>query len=298
MSLASNAASNNAAGRVPENVPERWQQDAAWSRGVIGFQTHLMCRSRSRSSTIPAPCLRKGTRLPDGSSRIPQTYRWNVPDVVPQPCCETVSQWKVVTAGSRIPATAQALTRIACALSPTMVSYQCTSNVSLDHPSATASAHLSNASAIFSRNGNAAELRLDIRTPAVVVVFEGGQIEEAVTRCCEQEIEFVRIAFDKIGVLLCDQLDDRDDLAHINDSVGWKEDRSWTIQPGSFNVAGTRQSTTSQIDIANAPSNAALVREAIRVQLRGRILAIRDVYRQMLSDVRNHKRSPNPKKTV
>lgn len=190
----------------------------------------------------------------------------------------------------------QASTRIACAFTEKVISYECTSKLTLDRPLTSASAHLPGSSAIFSRSGNAAELRLDIRTPGVAAVFNRGNVEEAVISCCEQEIAFVRSEFEKIGALLINQLDDRGDRARIDDTVDWKENRSWKIGPSDFNVAGTRQHATSQIDVANAPSDAAIVREMIRLQLSGRILAIRDVYHQMLGDVRKPRRNLNSKK--
>ncbi len=175
-----------------------------------------------------------------------------------------------------------------------VVSYECISKFTLDHPSASASARLPNAIAIFSRDGNAVDLRIDFRTPAVSAEFNGERVEEAVAHCCEQEIAFVRTAFDEIGNLLSEQLDDRGACARIDDTVEWKESRSWNIGGIGFKVAGTRQQATSQVELANAPSNAALAHEMLRLQLSGRILAIRDIYRQILSDIHNRKQSPNP----
>ena len=176
-----------------------------------------------------------------------------------------------------------------------VVSCDCISKLTQDRPSASASARLPNANAIFSRDGNAAELCIDVRTPAVSAEFYCGRLEEAVAHCCEQEIEFVRTTFDKLGGLLSEQLDDRGDRARIDDTVEWRENRTWNIGGSDFKVAGTLQQATSQVELANAPSDAALAREMIRLQLSGRLLAIRDVYRQMLNDLFYPTGDPSPK---
>lgn len=179
-----------------------------------------------------------------------------------------------------------------------VVLYKCISQFTLDRHPASASARLPNAIAIFSRDGNAAELRLEIQTPTVAAYFELENIEQAVARCCEQEISFVRNAFDKLGDLLRKQLDDRGDRAQIHDTVDWNEKRSWRIERGTFKVAGTRQRAESRIDITNDPSDAALMREMIRIQLSGRIHAIRDVYREMLDNLRRSRSIRSEIKTV
>lgn len=175
-----------------------------------------------------------------------------------------------------------------------VVSYECISKFTLDRTSASASARLPNAIAIFSRNGNAAELHIDVRTPAVSAEFNGGRLEEAVAHCCEQEIAFVRTAFDKLGGLLSEQLDDRGGSARIDDTVEWKENRSWNIGSTDFKVAGTRQHAVSQVHLVDSSSDAVLAQEMIRIQLSGRILAIRDVYHQMLNDICNSDQIENP----
>jgi hypothetical protein len=112
-----------------------------------------------------------------------------------------------------------------------------------------------------------------------------GVVQESVNALCEAEIESVRQLLAELGEELADQLSDEGSEPRLHRQYEDDDERAWNRKGNVFTVRGSVYESEEVINHSEEVSETALIQETVRLMIRQREEAIRNVYRDILTGV-------------
>ena len=127
---------------------------------------------------------------------------------------------------------------------------------------------------------------LEYRTPRLEVDLTRSPIDEAVALACERDVAHTRSSLEKIGFHLAARLNDDGRNPSVSRKWNNDEERTWSDRGTTLVVQPMRFRVKDSLNGYEGASDAHLVQEHVRLVIEQREENIRNIYHQILNDVR------------
>jgi len=137
------------------------------------------------------------------------------------------------------------------------------------------------------RRESPSDIVLDIEydIPPLEAVLAGVSLQTGVAAACDYEIGLMRTALGQLGDLLASRLDDRGRSIEFTRKVRERDRRTWHDLGNELHIDASHTRVTDRLQGYEGVSEAGLVREHVRLVIEQRETSIRNVYRQVLTDM-------------